>query len=198
MTLLSSSQTPTQNQVCRLARGRGQRGMTLVEVMIVVVLVGVLASLGIYGVTRYIRSAQSSEAYGIINAIRGAQDVYRQDTMKYLDVSQGSYANTHPAGAPGAFKTAWAGGSTTTANRFRELGVEVDSATYFTFACVAVLPGAGVPSPPTTKQAFGFPSQVSEPVYVIVAKANIDGDSTSSYMLTHSLTSEVYIENEGE
>jgi prepilin-type N-terminal cleavage/methylation domain-containing protein len=180
------------------AMNRMHRGMTLVEVMIVVVIVGVLSALGIYGVTRYIRSAQASEAYGVINAIRGAQDIYRQDTMKYLDVSQGSFSNTHPAGTPGAFKTAWAGGSSTAATRFRQLGVEVDSATYFTFACVAVDPGNGVPSPPTSKQNFGFPSQVSEPVYVIVAKANIDGDSTFSYMLTHSLTNEVYVENEGE
>jgi prepilin-type N-terminal cleavage/methylation domain-containing protein len=172
--------------------------MTLVELMIVVVVVGVLSSLAIFGVTKYIRSAQSTEAYGIINAIRGAQDIYRQDTMKYLDVSQGSYSNTHPAGPPGAFKTSWSGGSSTTATRFRELGVELDTATYYTFACVGVDPGNGVPSPPTSKQNFGFPTQVSEPVYVIVAKANIDGDSTFSYILTHNLTSELYIENEGE
>lgn len=172
--------------------------MTLVELMIVVVVVGVLSTLAIYGVSRYIRSAQSTEAYGIINAIRGAQDIYRQDTMKYLDVSQGSYANTHPAGAPGAFKTSWAGGTTATANRFRELGVELDTATYYTFACVAVSPGASVPAPPTAKQNFGFPNQVSEPVYVIVAKANIDGDSTFSYIVSHSLANELYIENEGE
>lgn len=172
--------------------------MTLVEVMIVVVIVGVLSALGIYGVTRYIRSAQASEAYAIINAIRGAQDVYRQDTMKYLDVSDSSYSNTHPSGAPGAFKTSWAGGTSTAANRFRELGVELDSATYFTFACVAADPGEGVPSPPTTKQDFGFPQQVSEPMYVVVAKGNIDGDSQYSYMLSHSLTNEIYTENEGE
>jgi prepilin-type N-terminal cleavage/methylation domain-containing protein len=172
--------------------------MTLVELMIVVVVVGILSALGIYGVTRYIRTAQSTEAYGIINAIRGAQDVYRQDTMKYLDVSQGSYSNTHPAGPPGAFKTSWAGGTSTTANRFRELGVELDSATYYTFACVGVDPGNGVPTPPTTKTSFGFPAQVSEPVYVILAKANIDGDTAFSYILSHSLTAELYIENEGE
>lgn len=172
--------------------------MTLVELMIVVVTVGVLSALGIYGVTRYIRSAQSTEAYGIINAIRGAQDVYRQDTMKYLDVSQGSYANTHPAGPPGAFKTSWAGGSSVAASRFRELGVELDTATYYTFACVGVNPGSAVPAPPTAKQNFGFPTQVSEPVYVVVAKANIDGDSTFSYILSHSLAADLYIENEGE
>lgn len=172
--------------------------MTLVEVMIVVAIVGILSTLAIYGVTRYIRSAQSSEAYAVINAIRGAQDVYRQDTMKYLDVSDGNYSNTHPAGNPGAFKTSWAGGSTTAANRFRELGVELDTATYFTFACVAVDPGGAVPSPPTTKKSFGFPQQVSEPVYVVVAKGNIDGDSTFSYMLSHSMTNEIYTENEGE
>lgn len=172
--------------------------MTLVEVMIVVVIVGVLSALGIYGVSRYIRSAQATEAYGVINAIRGAQDVYRQDTMKYLDVSEGSYNNTHPAGPPGAFKTSWSGGSTVAATRFRELGVELDTATYYVFACVAIAAGGGVPSPPTSKQTFGFPTQASEPMYVVVAKANIDGDSTFSYMLSHNLTNEVYVENEGE
>ena len=181
----------------RCARA-GATGMTLVEVMIVVVIVGVLSTLAIYGVTRYIRSAQSSEAYAVINAIRGAQDVYRQDTMKYLDVSGGNYANTHPAGNPGAFKTAWVGGSTTAANRFRGLGVELDSATYFTFACVAVDAGGSVPAPPTTKKDFGFPETVSEPVYVVVAKGNIDGDSTYAHLLSHSMTTEIYSENEGE
>lgn len=183
-----------------LGRRKGLRltGMTLVEVMIVVVIVGVLSSLAIYGVTRYIRSAQSSEAYAVINAIKGAQEVYRQDTMRYLDVSGGNYGNTHPEGDPGAFKKSWAGGTTTAANRFRELGVELDTATFFTFACVAVAPGGSVPAPPTTKKDFGFPEQVNEPVYVVVAKGNLDGDSVYSYLLSHSLTNEVYIENEGE
>lgn len=181
-----------------VASQRKARGMTLVEVMIVVVIVGVLSALGIYGVSRYIRSAQATEAYGVINAIRGAQDVYRQDTMKYLDVSEGSYNNTHPAGPPGAFKTSWSGGSSVAATRFRELGVELDTATYYVFACVAIAAGSGVPAPPTSKQNFGFPQQASEPMYVVVAKANIDGDSTYSYMLTHNLTNEVYVENEGE
>src|SRR5690606_16165613 len=142
------------------------RGMTLVEVMVVVVIVGVLSSLAIYGVSRYIRSAESSEAYAVINAIRGAQEVYRQDTFQYLDVSAGDFGTTHPTGVPSNSKQGWGGTLGVAGQNFRLLGVEVDSGTYFTYACVAGRAGDAFPTPPTDKKEFGFPENASEPFYV--------------------------------
>jgi type IV pilus assembly protein PilA len=46
-----------------------ERGFTLVELMIVITLVGVLASLAIYGVRRYLNSARTAEAKYSIGAI---------------------------------------------------------------------------------------------------------------------------------
>lgn len=177
------------------------RGMTLVEVMIVVVIVGVLSAIGIYSVTRYIRASQASEAGTIINAIKGAQEVYRQDTMQYLDVSNGNFGNSFPSADPlrGA-KQAWAGEGET-ADNFKLLGVDVDSAVYFVYSCVAVRAGATMPAPPTsTITDFGLNADAiaAEPRYMVVAKGDLDGDGTFSYAVSHNLMNEVYTENEGD
>jgi type IV pilus assembly protein PilA len=46
----------------RLLDRRNVRGFTLVELMIVVAIIGVLAALAIYGVSRYLNAAKSAEA----------------------------------------------------------------------------------------------------------------------------------------
>lgn len=64
------------------ATQRGIRGFTLVELMIVVVIIGVLASLAIYGVTKYVTNAKTAEARLSIGAIsKGAIAAYDSETM---------------------------------------------------------------------------------------------------------------------
>lgn len=48
---------------------RKNRGFTLVELMIVVAIVGILAALAIYGVTRYMKSAKTAEARNSLGQI---------------------------------------------------------------------------------------------------------------------------------
>jgi prepilin-type N-terminal cleavage/methylation domain-containing protein len=175
------------------------RGFTLVEVMIVVTIVAVLGTLAVYGVRRYVASAHASEANSVLGSIRGAQEVYRQDTFVYLDVSQGVWSNLHPAGTPSRAKRNWAdSGSTEVSKRFRELGVQVNGGVLFSYGCVSGREKAAFPTPPTTKKDFGFPSSAAEPYYVAVAKGDLDGDGTFSWVLVHSLSSDVYVEAEGQ
>ncbi len=176
------------------------RGFTLVEVMIVVAIIAVLGTLAVYGVRKYVASAQTSEATAVLASIRGAQEVYRQDTFVYLDVSGGNFANLHPSTTPGAFKRNWAGDGdhAATSQNFRELGVEVSGAISYSFGCVAGRSGAAWPAPPTQKTAeqFNFPDEATEPFFIAVAKGDYDGDGLFDWVLTHSLTNEMYIEEE--
>ncbi len=185
----------------RVTSGRslraGAQGFTLVELMVVVAIVGVLGAIASYGVTRYVHRARVSEATGMLASIRGAQEAYRQETFRYLDVS-GDFAKLHPSTTPGAFKRSWEGdgdNATTSAN-FRTLGVSADGGVYFSYGCVAGDTGDAFPAPPTSKQNFGLPAAAVEPFYVAVARGDTDGDGIPTWLLTHSLTNEIYIEGD--
>ena len=55
------------------------RGFTLIELMIVVVIVGILATMGFVGYRKMIAEAHSSEAISVINSIKVAQEAYHAE-----------------------------------------------------------------------------------------------------------------------
>lgn len=88
-----------------------KRGFTLVELMIVVAIVGVLAALAIYGVTKYVANAKTAEARTAVNRMAkdAASAYYKEkmagtvlalgETVATTNVLCGSATNTVPAAA---------------------------------------------------------------------------------------------------
>jgi len=66
---------------------RQNRGFTLVEMMIVVVIIGVLATLAVLGYRQIIQASHVSEATNMVQNIRVAQEAYHSETQQYASVS---------------------------------------------------------------------------------------------------------------
>ena len=178
---------------------RSLRGFTLVEMMTVVVLVGILATLAVFGVRKYILSAKSAEAVTMMTSIKGAEEAFKAETFVYLDVSTTfDPPNWFPTTTPGLRKVSW-GGTTPLANQWRTLGVQPDAPVQFSYAVVATPPDGSVPVVPTDQKAFGLPGTATQWMYIAAARSDLGGKpNVYTNVLSHSLSAEVYVENEGE
>src|SRR5690606_23219095 len=83
----------------RTHRRIGPRGFTLVELSVVVVIVGVLATLAFVGYRRYRATARMAEATRMTTGIRVAQEAYKSERGLYANVS-GQLENLYPATSP--------------------------------------------------------------------------------------------------
>ena len=185
-------------------RQSSSRGFTLIEMMTVVVLVGVLATLAVYGVRKYILSAKSGEAVSMMAAIKAAEEAFKDETYVYLNVSTDFtdpnwYPNSNTA-TLGKVKVQWGGGPAALANNWKTLGVWPNAPTQFSYAVVAIAPGGSVPATPTVvKTNFGLPTSATEWMYIAAARADLGGkDGVYTVVMSHSLSSDIYVENEGE
>lgn len=178
------------------------RGFTLVELMIVVAIAGVLATVGIAAMNRHIDASKSAEVMGMVQSIRAAQERYRAMTGIYLDVSTtGGFYPRDPSGAHGRERVAFfhaAGGDAPDDNeRWLRLAPTVSGPVQFGYMTRAGLPGTAFPALQKTVQGLTLPTP-TESWYLIEAKGDLNGDGHTSYFLATSLNGEVYSENASE
>jgi len=112
---------------------RGQKGFTLIELMIVVVIIGVLAALAIPRFMRATTKSKQSEAKQILKQIYTMQQTYRQQNDTYWD----------PGGAVAG---------SATANAFAVLGVEIGPTARYSYSignvtATTFLATANIPDP---------------------------------------------------
>jgi type IV pilus assembly protein PilA len=180
------------------------RGFTLVELMMVVTMVGVLATLALVAYKRQLNAAHAGEAKAVIQAIRAAEEVHKAETLVYLGCSAGyDGANYYPQGAGGPNDRKWnfRNPAHPQVANWDRLHVSTDGPVIFAFAVVAGGPGEAIPpmsgewaSPPA------WPAVPPEPWYVIQATGNLDypADNIHSLFVVSSLSGELYSENETE
>jgi prepilin-type N-terminal cleavage/methylation domain-containing protein len=75
----------------------GNRGFTLIELMIVVVIVGVLAVVAGTAYRRYLDSARTTEAYSILGELRNREEAYRAEFSQYVSEPTKSETAVFPA-----------------------------------------------------------------------------------------------------
>jgi len=96
---------------------KSQKGFTLIELMIVVVIIGILAALAIPRFMRSTTKAKMSEARQLLKQIYTMQHAFRQENDVYT-----LNGTTASAAAPNAFAT---------------IGVEIGAAARYSYAMVA-------------------------------------------------------------
>ena len=180
---------------------RGSRGFTLVEMMIVVAIVGVLAVLAVVGYRQLIRSSHVSEATGMVQSIRVAQEGYHSETQQYANVST-TLVDYYPKAPVYQQVTAWGGPHAFASVPWSALPVHVDGPVMFGYATVAGIPGGAVPgSVMVNGSPLVFPATPTTDWYVIAACGDLDGDPVepnNTHVYATSWTNQVFVDHDGQ
>ncbi len=182
---------------------RGSRGFTLIEMMIVVAIVGVLAVLAVVGYRKLINSSHVSEATGMVQNIRVAQEGYHSETQQYANVST-SLTAYYPAAPQYEIVTGWGGPCTNCGSvTWAALPVHVDGPVLFGYATVAGLAGtAPTPASVTVNGSpLVFPAAPTTDWYLIAADGDLDSNPTepnNTHVYSTSWSNQVWVDNEGQ
>jgi len=190
-----------------LRRRARQRGFTLIEMAIVVIIVAILSVLAVVGYRKIILSSHTAEGVHMVQAIKVAQESYRAETQVYADISP-DLDTTYPAATPlSSFKTVWGGACGSQCNAspkptWLDLPVHVDGPVMFGYATTAGVAGQA-PRPlkisPNGKD-LTFPNPSQTDWFVIAARVDQTTPPNGIYCHVYatSWTTDIYIDRDSE
>lgn len=189
---------PVERVPSRQQSRRLESGFTLVELMVVVCVIAILATLAVYGVGKYVRASATAEPIEIINSIRAAQESYKDETFTYLDVSP--ITSFFPySSLPSNSKKAWEGGDGTVLKNWNTLGVHPSTAVAFGYACHAANDNSSVPgaSDIGISQSLNYPLNAQN-WFVVRAESDRDGNGVPAIFVGSNFVDSIYGQDETE
>jgi prepilin-type N-terminal cleavage/methylation domain-containing protein len=171
-------------------RLRRDRGFTLVELMIVVVIISILAAIATVGFRRYIARARLTETAAVLSEMVGKEQVYYLEFGRFLPLrADNNLAQPSPDEAGAAFYPVDASGAALESTRastsitnpllwpasWRQVGLRPrDSYLYCTYLLNAGANGQAVPGA-IGKSLVGATSANSPPWFYALAACNLVG-----------------------
>jgi prepilin-type N-terminal cleavage/methylation domain-containing protein len=178
--------------LARSAARSTEAGFTLIELMVVVMIVGVLATVAAYGVRKYVLEAKRGEAVGMLTQIRAAEESYRDEKFAYL--GRNDFTLWTPTNDPGGSKNGWESGPNDQMRQmFAQLGVAPDGPVEYSYAVVAGTVGATLPTIPMT-----LASPVTAPTgpfYIAMGMADLNNDGSYTYAIAFSDDNRVMLDD---
>ncbi len=188
---------------------RSERGFTLIELAVVVVIVGVLAVLAVVGYRKMIDSSRVTEGSHMVQAIRVAQETYHSETGRYYNAGWAKLCphNVAVGAPPSKTKMNWTPGCNGGTATWAPLPVHTDGPVLFGYVTQGgTVDNAGTATPalPTalagaTIAAGTVPNNVD--YYVVGAAADVDGDGSAgknTVIVGSSFSNELLTYNDGQ
>jgi type IV pilus assembly protein PilA len=172
---------------------KGQKGFTLIELMIVVAIIGILAAIAIPNFLQYQMKSRQSEAKTNLQAIRTSEIAFQAERGCYIGAAaEGVVA---PAGGtktvpvpwglglgPAAAGTVWcAGAGAVATGNFRDMGFVATGNVNFRYTAdavaAAVIPITVAASCPLALAVLTGAGPLVQTSFVASAASNLDGDN---------------------
>lgn len=198
----------------RVNDAKAARGFTLVELSVVVTIVGILAVLAVVGYRKLVNSSHLTEATGIVNGIRVAQESYHAETGYYANISNGAPINWTggtsgcPAGAGtpghGTQKYGWnpaCGGGAD--GPFQNLPLHIDTAVQYGYATTSNHSNGStfastIPNNPSGTPVATVTAAPTGDWYAVSAVGNPGGDGTTqSAVFGNSISNQLIVQGDG-
>jgi type IV pilus assembly protein PilA len=180
----------------RRSRAAFSRGFSLAELMAVVAILGILATLAIAAFRDQMLSSNLHEAQAVLKSIGVAEEQYKSLNHAYLNASP-NQAWYPVAVVPPNQKTSFVPLAHADLANWQQLAVAVRQPVEFSYIVQAGLPNVALPALASPALAVNATSG-TEPWYLAQARADADGDGVFCYVASASFTPAMVWVDEGE